>query len=235
MGTTYNPAIVTDGLVFCVDAANQRSYPKSGTTWSDLVGSETGTLNNMSFASNFTDDNRGEFIFDGSSDYVQLSNNILNGLSLDGGITFSAWINSASPNNQNFIFGVWRQSSSTDQAALFIFNSGPYFAVADGSSSETGGGASNTISAGTWHYITGTWETNRSIKLYTDGVLSGTATQTGNGYNSNSSGSNFYIGAQVQSSFRYFDGEIACLQLYSRALTADEVRQNYEATVGRYT
>ena len=37
MGTTYNPAIVTDGLVLCLDAANKRSYPGTGTTWSDLT------------------------------------------------------------------------------------------------------------------------------------------------------------------------------------------------------
>ena len=28
MGTAYNPTIVTDGLVLCLDAANNRSYPK---------------------------------------------------------------------------------------------------------------------------------------------------------------------------------------------------------------
>ena len=39
MGTAYNPTIVTDGLVLCLDAANSRSYPKSGTAWSDLAGS----------------------------------------------------------------------------------------------------------------------------------------------------------------------------------------------------
>jgi len=50
MGTTYNPAIVTDGLVFCVDAANKRSYPGTGTTWTDLVGGNNGTLiNSVSF------------------------------------------------------------------------------------------------------------------------------------------------------------------------------------------
>ena len=32
MGTNYNPRIVTDGLVLCLDAANPRSYPASGTS-----------------------------------------------------------------------------------------------------------------------------------------------------------------------------------------------------------
>ena len=36
MGLTHSPRIVTDGLVFCVDAADARSYPGTGTTWTAL-------------------------------------------------------------------------------------------------------------------------------------------------------------------------------------------------------
>ena len=50
MGLGHSPRIVTDGLVLCVDAANARSYPGTGTTWTDLKGSINGTLaNNASF------------------------------------------------------------------------------------------------------------------------------------------------------------------------------------------
>ena len=70
MGTGYNPRIVTENLVFCVDAANIRSYPKTGTTWTDLKGGNNGTLTNMD-ATNFSADNGGVFIFDGASDYIQ--------------------------------------------------------------------------------------------------------------------------------------------------------------------
>lgn len=38
MSTSYGPNIVTDGLVLCLDAANTKSYPESGTTWKDLSG-----------------------------------------------------------------------------------------------------------------------------------------------------------------------------------------------------
>jgi hypothetical protein len=36
MAFNYSPKIVTNGLVFYVDAANTRSYPGSGTVWTDL-------------------------------------------------------------------------------------------------------------------------------------------------------------------------------------------------------
>jgi hypothetical protein len=38
MGSFVGPNIVTDGLVFAVDAGSERSYPGSGSTWYDLSG-----------------------------------------------------------------------------------------------------------------------------------------------------------------------------------------------------
>ena len=37
MSYSYGKSIVTDGLVFYVDAANSKSYSGTGTTWTDLV------------------------------------------------------------------------------------------------------------------------------------------------------------------------------------------------------
>ena len=38
MALIHSPIIVTDGVVLCLDAANVRSYPGSGTSWFDLSG-----------------------------------------------------------------------------------------------------------------------------------------------------------------------------------------------------
>ena len=38
--------IITDGLVFNMDAANRASYPRIGTTWFDTIGTNNGTLTN---------------------------------------------------------------------------------------------------------------------------------------------------------------------------------------------
>ena len=39
MSTRYNPSIVRDNIVQYLDAANTKSYPGSGTTWTDLSSS----------------------------------------------------------------------------------------------------------------------------------------------------------------------------------------------------
>ena len=64
----YGPRIVSNGLVLCLDAANKRSYPGTGTTWTDLSGnSNNGTLTN---GPTFSAGNMGSILFDGTNDYV---------------------------------------------------------------------------------------------------------------------------------------------------------------------
>jgi hypothetical protein len=66
MGVAYNSRIVTDGLVLCLDAANTKSYPGSGTTWTDLSSNgNTGTLTN---GPTYSSDNFGSIVFDGVDD-----------------------------------------------------------------------------------------------------------------------------------------------------------------------
>ena len=72
MATIYNPNIVTDNLVFCVDAANTKSYSGSGTIWKDISGEDNdGTLVN---GPTFSNDNGGSIVFDGTNDYIQTAN-----------------------------------------------------------------------------------------------------------------------------------------------------------------
>lgn len=68
MGVGYNPKIVTDGLVMCLDAANRKSYSGTGTIWRDLVGSNNGTLTN---GPTYSSAGGGSIVFDGANDFVQ--------------------------------------------------------------------------------------------------------------------------------------------------------------------
>jgi hypothetical protein len=69
MGIAYNPAIIRSNLVLCLDAANPKSYPGSGTTWTDLSGfGNNGTLIN---GVGYSSDNLGSLSFDGVNDYAK--------------------------------------------------------------------------------------------------------------------------------------------------------------------
>jgi hypothetical protein len=68
LALSHSPSIVTDGLVLCLDAGNPKSYPGSGTTWTDLSGNgNNGTLVN---GVGYSGSNLGSLVFDGSNDYV---------------------------------------------------------------------------------------------------------------------------------------------------------------------
>ncbi len=72
MGTGYNPRIVTDGLVLCLDAANARSYPSTGSAWTDLINQKQATLRN---GVSFDESNSGNILFDGTDDYYSTNFN----------------------------------------------------------------------------------------------------------------------------------------------------------------
>jgi hypothetical protein len=213
MSLSHSPAIVTDGLVLCLDAANQRSYPKSGTTWSDLSGNGNhGALQNMDGA-NFSSDNRGTLSFDGSNEYVDCGYPSIS----VGKLTVSAWVKINTGNIYQHVV-----DSSSNSWHLAILNSNkPYFY--NGATFHT---LTETISTNTWYMITGVQ--GSALDLYINGVLSQSISS-----NINVTTNNIHIG-RWQSGGRNFNGDIASAQIYNRALSADEVLQNYLATRGRY-
>jgi hypothetical protein len=89
MSVAGGPDLIQDGLVLCLDAANTKSYPGSGTSWVDLSGNgNNGTLTN---GPTFSSTNGGNIFFDGTNDYVRVSStSIIPGSS---SFTFNIWLN----------------------------------------------------------------------------------------------------------------------------------------------
>tara|TARA_B110000503_G_scaffold48499_1_gene78918 strand:- start:417 stop:1070 length:654 start_codon:yes stop_codon:yes gene_type:complete len=215
MATKYSPKMVTDGLVLSLDAANTKSYPRSGTTWTDLSGnSNTGTLTN---GPTFSAGNMGSIVFDGTNDYVNISSLITGNQSFSWG----AWINPTATGTPVFFGNV-----STGLAMLSYWDSannkvrvGTY-----GNDRLTSGTA---IPPSTWGYTFWTWN-GTTLTSYTNGIADGTAT----GFSFNISNLYTTIGNSVNS--QYFTGRIAQTLVYNRALTATEILQNYNATKNRF-
>jgi len=71
MSLSRGPKIISNGLVLYLDAANNKSYPRTGTTWYDLSGNNNnGTLTN---GPTFNSANGGSIVYDGADDSVNLS------------------------------------------------------------------------------------------------------------------------------------------------------------------
>ena len=237
MGSSYNPAIVTDGLVLCLDAANQRSYPKSGTTWSDLVGSNDGDMQNMT-ASNFSSNNGGVLSFDGTNEHVTCGN--LENLS-DISIQMNVRVLS-NPGTYRAFCGA-RKIGSLDHMSGFNIDmrgsSTTAFNVCSFEGSMIGSSVdlmTSSVDFGVWCNVCITVSPSL-ITMYLNAVEESSVTRT------NAHGSTIYM-SELEVGRRPYQGgthnfrinaDFSNFSIYNRALTADEVRQNYEATVGRFS
>ena len=225
-GFANNAPIVTDGLVFYVDAGNSKSYPGSGTTWSDLVGSADGTLEPAS-GPTYSSANGGSIVLDGTDDYVDFGSFGVGGDNEN--YTFSAWSKQSSAGN---IFVKGRDGFGDGWSLRIMRNSNTNqfmaSALAGGAHNASGG----TIQLNSWDYITGTWENSTgTISLYVNGVF---ITSTSKGSQGTLRSSTAGWSAARITTTAYSGGSIGCLSVYNRALSASEILQNYNALKNRF-
>jgi len=251
MSLSHGASIVRDGLVLHLDAANPKSYPGSGTVWNDLSSNENnGILNNSPTVNN------GIVSLDGVNDNITVASIDLSStdkitlsfwcklksyLEIDGGIgggilcEFSTNFNGSSV---GFYIGLADDSTSS------FGNTYPISINIRGNAGYNIHGYSKTaVNDLEWHYwccildksITGTNPiesrlfidaTERQVTTFVDASLRQN--------NTNNFGNlPFYIGGRSGSSFNS-SPYIGNFQIYNRVLSATEIKQNFEATRGRY-
>ena len=225
----YSPGVVQDGLVLNLDAGKFYSYPKSGITWTNLLGS--GNIGTLTNGPTYSSVNGGAIVFDGSNDYVQTNFNY-SLTSSTTEFTCAAWYKCfPAANSDGLIF-------SNYQATPNPFN---LYANVNGKArgfTRNSGGSNVSIISTTsvnddaWHYVVYTKTGSDTYKLYVDGNLEATATAS---LGAISVSNNIVLGIlnYYLNQGRY-RGDIATAQIYNRALSAAEVSQNYNALKHRY-
>ena len=219
MGIAYNSSIVRDGLVLHLDAANQKSYPGSGTTWSDLSGNgNNGTLvNGVAYSS----DNNGNMVFDGVNDYVSLPSITLTAWTIgywfyhDTTSSFDMTIGQRGQNANRF----YHRDTGTSDYRLRVHNSSE-INVQDMIIGSDGWQS--------WHQLFYSMDGNGSVKGWVDGEIA-LDTTTAND-------SEFIIDSigDVYTSGFIWLGSLNNIMVYNRQVTSEEIRQNFESTRGRY-
>ena len=217
------PHIITDGLVFAVDAASERSYPGSGTAVTDLVGTDNPTLiNGVGFSNN-------SWVFDGVNDYMSVSSNGF-GTFNSQTYTVDAWVNLNNLGSDNVIFSYDYSSHTNPYYAiqLRVLNNGTVYFSWNISGVFQDLQTASALSAGNNYNIVATFESG-SQRVYINGALAASATNTGviTFYNQET-----WIGRGNWGG--YMDGDISIVRYYNQALTATEVSQNYNAQKSRF-
>lgn len=219
---SHSPMITTDGLVLCLDAANPRSYPGSGTSWLDLSGQgNNGTLIN---SPTFSSANGGGFTFDGTNDYCLIQND--NSINISGGeITLEAFIKVNNFGNAE----AWIHKQLQYTIAFYPVTGGGYITYADSSNwSYSNFGFHGLFLTNTYYHIVAT-KINNVVTIYSNGSV---IISKSFGGSISTSSNNLYIGSYVTSYL--FNGSIYTAKIYNKALSANEVRRNYLATKSRF-
>jgi hypothetical protein len=232
MALRHSPKIVTDGLVLCLDAANTKSYPGTGTTWNDL--SKNKLVFTTTTAPTFSGAYGGGFTFTNAShEYFQsTTNSPFSGNQFD--ITVTAVL------SQNVLGNYLTVLGQNDNAGLsgmaFLSSNGKF-----GTDHWSPGGRRLTVAANqnqiymvTW--TIDSWEDHQTTtKIYLNGI-----SQTTESYSVDTTGT---LAADVLTIGNWdisrtdmdFDGELYFLSAYDRVLTDIEVLQNYNAMKSRFT
>lgn len=244
MSVYGGPDIITDGLVLHLDAANRKSFPPGGTSiyWYDLSGNDHDAVAGSRGAIPTADSGpTGGFTFDGADDYMSVG-----GISGDfSNLTVMVWFNPGSITNHENVLdcnysynGVtgnigprlemssvgalrWIFSASTTNNSSF---NGPY--------AVTAGNFNQSPNANKWHFTAFTWDGTYGRTYYNDSgpVQTTSSTSWVEEITNVVIGKGFHLGGTE----RAFTGKVANIQIYNTTLSADEIRQNYNALKGRY-
>jgi len=224
------PPIITNGLILNLDAANNKSYPGTGTAWRDLSGNNnTGTLTN---SPTFSRDGGGSIVFNGSNTGVSLSGTTL---SLNQ-MTISSWNFSVNYVQNGFLFEKTTNGTVNTQYSLFLDGGSQAIYYRTQGLSTTDLAITTVTSAGVinnqWNNFVATFDgTNK--RIYINGVLKTTSANLTGTVTANNTGA-AYIGIYGSFAGYPFNGKIGTTQIYNRALTAQEIQQNYNALKSRF-
>jgi hypothetical protein len=213
--------IVTSGSLLNVDAGFVGSYPTTASTWYDISGNASnGTLTN---GPTFDSANSGSIVFDGVDDFAQCA-----GSFTLTSATFVTWIKRNG--NQTQYDGILF-SRGTNTTGMNFFSSNQLGYHWNDALATYSWASGLTIPNLTWCMIAVSVSSNSATAYLCQ--TSGITTSTNTTSHASSVLNDIKI-AQDDAGSRFFNGNIAISQLYNRALSADEITQNFNALRGRF-
>jgi hypothetical protein len=224
MGISYNPAIITSGLVLCLDAANRKSYPGTGTTWTDLSGN--GNIGELVNSPTYNSSNLGYFQFV-TDDYARIPNNT----ALDTQTpTVEVWVKTNATSQNGFWF---EKGTVNTQYSLFQGGGLILWRMNIGGITQLSATTATYMNTSSWYQVVGTY-TSGTRRLYINGIQVNSDTQSGT-IATNSGGMSIGVyGGYSGGRGYYYNGNLAACRIYNRALSAAEIQQNYNALKSRF-
>ncbi len=223
MSYQNGPRIITDGLVLCLDAANSKSYPRSGSVAYDLANSNTITLENSPI---FDNNNYGSFSLNGTTQRLRIN-------------TVSNLIRCFDSTTQ---FVVKLPTWSVGQKCILSYRSNggqmyigassgqifTYYNTLNSPAYIAGAVTNNTIAV--CHVVCDA--SNNMLYHYINGKIVGSGvSRTGWATSYNTT---FYLGYDAGGTNEYMVGNFYQFAHYNRVLSATEILQNFRAVKTKF-
>ena len=237
LALSHSPSLVMNGLVLCLDAGNRKSYPGSGTTWTDLSGGgNNGTLSGT-FSNN--SNNLGAVKFDAGDELLTVSNSsILSTTFSSNSFTIFTAVRSDNvvyPRSRHPLYVNQNPTSSADKGWSVghgAASSSMEFRICDGTNLVNGFLSHSVVESTIYHRAFVVDRTvGANMKYYVNSNYIGQVDAP------SVAGSIYTSGGLVLGDvwgWRYM-GNIYFIQVYNRALTAQEIQQNFNALKGRFS
>jgi hypothetical protein len=250
MAFNYSPKLVTNGLVFAIDAANAKSYISGSSSMLDI--SPTGNIGTLINGPIFNSGFGGSIVFDGTNDFVgfgDVYDEVIAGTNKQ--FTISCAIYPTSTSGNQVVIGKYSDSGTSENGREFgimVRDLGTGYKIdvlfgADLNNYINIVRSDNTISINNPWIITVTYDDTQAtslakVNIYINGVLSGKTHANVGTFGPIASGpAQFALGASVSSAgatvYRY-PGRIYSALLYNRLLSSTEIQQNYNTIKTRF-
>lgn len=234
MGLSHSPNIVTAGMVFCIDIANKRSYPGTGTIITDLTGKGNNAVSSAQLT--YTSNYGGGLIVNGVDQYILIGNPASMAVTPTSSFTLClvAEANTVKGNaNTGTLFG---RGSTTGSHGIGLTRTDPTIYLAVGTRTANGTpGTSLTVSKNTPYFIAMTYNPFEQ-KIFLNNSLQNTSnSQIGLGQTfDNADWTCFYPSAVTGGNGDYPGGVLYYASMYNRCLTDQEIFNIFYAIRGRF-
>ena len=233
MSVIGGPRIINDGLILNLDVSNSKSYPGSGTVWTDLaqglIFNSTGTVNPYVQYKGVTCLHfNGSGYWDCDTDYDLVD--------LAGDCTLEFWFNSEDVTTRKGIFEKRGTTyASYQQELACTYETSEYINFYTRYDSFSNGG-SYTVVPGTWNQIAYKLSTGKTTAARR-GWRSLNGSSWSESFNSRSTtpitpSTNVIVGNNYAGTMD--NGFIAMIKIYNRLLNDAEILENYNAAKERF-
>ncbi len=222
MGTISGPFSIPDGLMYHIDPSNPKSYAGYGTIIYDLSGNgNTSYFTNGAYYQNYQ---KGTVLVDGNNDYISFPT-----FNLTSPFTISVWAKNAA--SGGVVFGAFGTGVNYGNGeSIFYVNTNTLEIRCQGANTGEKAFIFPGPKYNIWYQYVLTRDVSNNLRMYSNGIGSTSNAQSySNTFQINQIGrySNFTNQYNIK-------GHLGETRFYNRALSDQEVLQNYNSSKNKY-